>query len=178
MFLLFNTLSGFVIALLPRSNCLSSSRLQLLSTVNLEPEKIKSVTVSTFSPSMCHEVMGLDAMFFFFWMLNFEPAISLSFLSRVSLVPLCFLPLEWYHLHVWGCWYSSWQSGSKLVNGPVKMVYCHPASLTYIQGTSCKMPGWMNHKLESGLLGEMWPFPCIYLYICTANIYSLTTSLP
>ena len=33
-------------------------------------------------------------------------------------------------------------------------VYCHPAYLTYIQNTSCKMPGWMKHKLESRLLGE------------------------
>ena len=36
----------------------------------------------------------------------------------------------------------------------VKAVYCHPAYLTYIQRTSCEMPGWMKHKLESRLLGE------------------------
>ena len=36
----------------------------------------------------------------------------------------------------------------------VKDVYCHPAYLTYMQGTSCEMPGWMNHKLESRLPGE------------------------
>ena len=163
MFLLFNTLSRFVIAFLPRSKCLSISRLQLLSTVNLEPKKLKSVAVSTFSLSICQEVMGPDAMFFIFWMLSFKPAFSLSLLLRVSWIPLCFLPLEWYHLHGWSCWYSSWPSSSKLVNGSVRMVYCHPASLTYMQGTSCKMPGWMNHKLESGLPEEITVAFPVYL---------------
>ena len=50
VFLLFNTLSRFVIAFLPRSKCLLISWLQSLSTVILEPKKIKSVTVYTFSP--------------------------------------------------------------------------------------------------------------------------------
>ena len=59
--LLFNTLSRFVIAFLPRSKCLLISWLQSLSTVILEPKKRKSVTASTFNPSICHEVMGLDA---------------------------------------------------------------------------------------------------------------------
>ena len=36
----------------------------------------------------------------------------------------------------------------------VKAIYCHPAYLTYMQSTSCEMPGWMNHKLESRLQGE------------------------
>ena len=39
--------------------------------------------------------------------------------------------------------------------GYVKAVYCHPAYLTYMQSTSCEMPGWMKHKLESRLLGEI-----------------------
>ena len=60
--LLFNTLLRFVMAFLPRSQCRLISCLQSLSVVILEPKKIKSVTVSTFSPSICHEVMGLDAM--------------------------------------------------------------------------------------------------------------------
>ena len=37
---------------------------------------------------------------------------------RSSLVPLCFMPLEWYHLHIWGCWYLSWQSWFQLVSHP------------------------------------------------------------
>ena len=60
--LLFNTLSRFVIAFLPRSKHLLISRLQSPSAVILEPKKIKSTTVSTFPPSICHEVMGLDTM--------------------------------------------------------------------------------------------------------------------
>ena len=61
MSLLFNMLSRFVIAFLPRSKCLLISSLQSPSTLTLEPKKIKSVTVSTFSPSICHEAMGPDA---------------------------------------------------------------------------------------------------------------------
>ena len=47
------------------------------------------------------------------------------------------------------------QTGSKSGKEYVKAVYCHPAYLTYMQNTSCKMPGWMKHKLESRLLGEI-----------------------
>ena len=44
---------------------------------------------------------------------------------------------------------------SKLGKEYIKAIYCHPAYLTYIQSTSCKMPGWMKHKLESRLWGEI-----------------------
>ena len=47
------------------------------------------------------------------------------------------------------------QAGSKLAKEHVKAVYYHPAYLTYMQSTLCKMPGWMKHKLESRLLGEI-----------------------
>ena len=47
------------------------------------------------------------------------------------------------------------QPGSKQEKEYVKAVYCHPAYLTYMQSTSGKMPGWMKHKLESRLLGEI-----------------------
>ena len=60
--LLFNMLSRFVIAFLPRCKHLLISWPQPPSAVILEPKKIKSVTVSIVSPSVCHEVMGLDAM--------------------------------------------------------------------------------------------------------------------
>ena len=60
--LLFNMLSWLVITFLPRSKCLLISCLHLPSAVILEPHKIKSDTVSTVSPSICHEVMGLDVM--------------------------------------------------------------------------------------------------------------------
>ena len=61
MSLLFNMLSGFVIAFLPRSKHLLISWLQSPFAVILEPKKIKSVTVCIVSPSICHEVIGLDA---------------------------------------------------------------------------------------------------------------------
>ena len=66
MSLLFNVLSGFVIAFLPRSKHLLILWLQSPSAVILEPPKIKSLTVSTFYPSICHEVIGLDAMILVF----------------------------------------------------------------------------------------------------------------
>ena len=62
MSLLFNTLSRFVIAFLPRSKRFLVSWLQLPPAVILESRKIKSVTASTSSLSLCHEVMGTDAM--------------------------------------------------------------------------------------------------------------------
>ena len=62
----FNTLSRFVIAFLPRSSCLLISWLQSPSTVILEPKKRKSVTASTVSPSVCHEVMGPDSRILIF----------------------------------------------------------------------------------------------------------------
>ena len=64
MSLLFNMLSRFVIAFLPRSKSLLILWLQSPSAVILKPKKINSVTVSIVSPSICHEVIGPDAMFF------------------------------------------------------------------------------------------------------------------
>ena len=70
MSLLFNMLSRVAIAFLPRSKRLLISWLKSPSAVILEPKKIKSVTVSIVSPSICHEVMGTDAIVFVF--LNVE----------------------------------------------------------------------------------------------------------
>ena len=66
MSLLFNMLSRFVIAFLPRRKHLLISWLQSPSAVILEPTKIKSVTGSIVSPSICHDLMGLDAMILVF----------------------------------------------------------------------------------------------------------------
>ena len=94
MSLLFIMLSRLVITFLPRSKHLLISWLQSPSAVILETKKIKSDTVSTVSPSICHEVMEPDAMIFVFWMLSFKPTFHspLSLSSRGSLVPLHFLP--------------------------------------------------------------------------------------
>ena len=76
---LFNMLSRLVITFLPRSKRLLVSWLHSPSTVILEPQKIKSDTASTVSPSISHEVMGPDTMILVFWMLSFKPTISLFF---------------------------------------------------------------------------------------------------
>ena len=80
MSLLFNMLSRLVIAFLPRYKHLLISWLQSPSAVILEPKKIKSVTVFIVSPSICHEVMGPDAMIFVFecWVLSLFIHFNLS----------------------------------------------------------------------------------------------------
>ena len=78
MSLLFNMLSRLVIAFLPRSKHLLISWLQSPSSVIFEPKKIKSVTISTVSTSVCLKVMRLDVMILVFRMLSFKPAFSLS----------------------------------------------------------------------------------------------------
>ena len=77
MSLLFNMLSRLVITFLPRGKCLLISWLQSPSAVILEPQKVKSDTVSTVSPSISQEVMGPDAMILVFYMLSFKPTFSL-----------------------------------------------------------------------------------------------------
>ena len=76
MSLLLNMLSRLVITFLPRSKRLLISWLQSPSVVIFESKKIKSATVS---PSICHEVLGPDAMILLFWMLSFRPSFSLLF---------------------------------------------------------------------------------------------------
>ena len=120
--LLFNMLSRLVITFLPRSKSLLISWLQSPYAVILEPKKFKSATVSIVSPSICHEVMGLDAMILVLWMLSFKPAFLLSsftFLKRLfsssllSIKGLC-------HLHIWSYWYFSWKSWFQLVLHPAQ----------------------------------------------------------
>ena len=83
---LFNMLSRFFIAFLPRNKPLLILWLQLPSAVILELKEIKSVTVFIISPSICHEVMGPDAMILVLGMLGFKPAFSLflfTFIKRL-----------------------------------------------------------------------------------------------
>ena len=84
----------------------------------LEPEKIKLVTVSIVSPSICHEVMGPDAMILVFSTLSFKPTFSLSsftFIKRLFSSSLS--AIRWFHLHIWGI---SQQSCSQLVLHPAQ----------------------------------------------------------
>ena len=120
MSLLFNMLFMLVIAFLPRSQHLLISWLHSPSAVILEPNKIKSVTVSIVFPSICHEVMGPDAIILVLWMLSFEPTFSLSSftfikrlfssssLSAIRVVSSAYL----------GYWYFSQQSWFQLVLHP------------------------------------------------------------
>ena len=120
MSLIFNKLFRFVIAFLSRSKGLLISWLQSPSAVISEPKKIKSVTVSIFSFIYLHEVMGQDAMIFTFWMLNFKPGFSLSSFTCIKRLFSSSLlsAIRWCHLHIWGYWYFSRQSGFQLVLQP------------------------------------------------------------
>ena len=75
-------------------------------------QKIKFLTISIVSPSICHEVMGPDPMILIFWMFSFKPTFSLSFFNFIkklfSSSPLS--AIGWYHLCIWGYWYFSQQS--------------------------------------------------------------------
>ena len=84
-----NSSSNLVIIFLLRSKRLLISWLQSPSAVILEPKIMKSATVSTVSPSICHEVMGLDTMIFVFWMLSFKSAFWLSSFTFVKRLFSC-----------------------------------------------------------------------------------------
>ena len=126
MSLLFNMLSKLVITFVTRSNCLLISWLKSPSSVILEPKEIKFITLSIVSPSLCHGVMGLDAMIFIFGILSFKPAFSLSSLtfikrlfsssslSAIRVVSsaymrlLIFLLESWFQLVLHPAWHFTW----------------------------------------------------------------------
>ena len=126
MSLLFNMLSRLVITFLPRSKRILISWLQSPSPVILEPPKIKSFIVSIVSPSVCHEVMELDAIIFIFGILSFKPAFSpssftfikrlfsSSLLSAIRVVLsayrrlLIFLLQSWFQLLLHPVWHLVW----------------------------------------------------------------------
>ena len=110
MSLFFNMLSRLVITFLPRNKRLLISWPQSPSAVILEPPKIKSDILSTVSPSISHEVMGLDAMIFIFWMLSFKPTFSLSsftfikwLFSSSSLSAIRVVSSAYLRLLIWCC---------------------------------------------------------------------------
>ena len=121
-----------------------------------------------FSPFICHEVMGSDAMIFVFWMLSFKTAFLLS---SFTLIKRLFSPSSLSSIRVVSSayvrlWYFSQQPWFQLVIHEQltrlklgmeykKGVYHHFSYLIYMQSTSSKMPGWMNHKLDSRLLTEL-----------------------
>ena len=90
--------------------------------------------------------MGPDAMILVFWMLSFKPTFSLLPASWEICVQVKKQQLELD---------MEQHTGSKLGKEYVKAVYCHPAYLTSMKSISCEMPGWMKHKPESRLPGEI-----------------------
>ena len=104
MSLLFNVLSRFVIAFLPRSKHLLISWPQSLFTVILEPKEIKSVTVPISSPSFCHSFLNVE----------FKPAFHSPFILIKRLFSSSSLSAISYHSNIWGCYFSQ-QSWFQLV---------------------------------------------------------------
>ena len=141
MSLLFNTLSRFVIAFLPKSNYLLISWLQSPSTVILEPKKRKSATTYTFSPSICHEGMGLDAMILAFLIFSFKPALSLSsfaFIKRLFSYSLLFA------IRV----VSSAYLRLLMFLLPILIPACNSSSLTFLM--SCLSHGYFQFSVAHG----------------------------
>ena len=65
------------------------------------------------------------------------------------------------------------QTGSKLGKEYIKAVFCHPDYLTYMQSSSCEMPGWVNHKVKSRIPGEISTTSDIGIYTYTSDILPL-----
>ena len=151
MSLLLNMLSRLV-TFLPSSKCLLISWLQSPFAVIVEPKKIKSATVSTVSPSICHEVMGPDAMILVFWMLSFKPTFSLSLLtfikrlfssssfSTIRLVSSAYLRLLIFLL-------------------AILIPACASSSPAFL--TKCQLPSKASKDLNAGLVTFVLPI-CIY----------------
>ena len=131
-------LSSLVIIFLPRSKCLLISWLQSPSSLTLEPQQIKSLTVSTVSPSICHEMMGPDAVILVFWMLSCVDHNKLWKILKEMGIP-DHLTCLMRNLYVGQeatvrTRYEQW-TGSKLGKEYVKAVYCNPAYLSYMHSS-------------------------------------------
>ena len=142
MSLLFNMLSRLVITFLPRSKHLLIFWLQSLSAVILEPQKIKSDTVSTVSPSISHEVIGPDAMILVFWMLSFKPTFSLSsfpFIKRLfssySLSAVRVVSSAYLRLLIWRC---------KCLGSLKSFIWYAPYHLEPVSSVSCVFSSWVS----------------------------------
>ena len=164
MSLLFNMLSRLVITFLTRSKCLLISWLQSPSAVILEAQKIKSVNVSTVSPSILHEVMGPDAMVLVFWMLIFKPTFSLSSFTFIKRLfsSSSLSAIGWCHLYIWGYWYFSRQSWFQLVLHLAFLMMCSAYKLNKqgdnIQPWCTPFPIWDRSAIPCPVLTvAFWP---------------------
>ena len=122
MSLLFNMLSRFVIAFLPRSKRLFHFMAAVTIHSDFGAQENKVGHCFHYFPIYLPWRDGTGCHDHSFWMLNFKPAFSLSSFTfiRGFLVPLHFLPLELYHLHIWGCLYFSLQSWFQLELHPAQ----------------------------------------------------------
>ena len=97
-------------------------------------------------PSICHEVMGLDAMILVFRMLSFKPTFLLSsFTSRGSFALLCFLPQVWCHLYIWCYWYFSRQCWYQLVLASSSLAFCMMYSANKLNKQGDNIKPWCTH---------------------------------
>ena len=134
---------------------------------DLRTPQIKFSTISIIPLSICHEVIEPDSMILVFWLLSFNPAYSLSSLTfRSFLIPLHFLPLGWYHLHIWSCWYFSQQSWFQLVS--------HNSPAFHMMYSECKL-----NKQDDSIQPWCTPFsilnqsvvPCPILAVASWRAY-------
>ena len=161
MSLLFNMLSRLVIGFLPRSKRLLISWLQSPSAVIIEPRKIKSATVSTVSPSICHEVMEPDDMILVFWLLSFKPIFSPRWWSRGMCAHLLLRELQNYNL--------------LLNNRQQENVGSHQKKRPHVQGqrkSPSKMVGGAKSCLESN------PIPTRDSWRAQTNLVCTRTQIP
>ena len=129
------------------------------TVVILEHKKRKIFTISTFSPSICHEVMGLDAVILILVLSQLFHSLPSSS-SRGSLVPLHFLPLEWYHLLIWSCDISPENLDSSLW-------FTQPGLSHYVLSIEVKMSRVTICSLDM-LLSQFWTsVPCKFLSPCS-----------
>ena len=137
MSLVFSMLSTLVITFLSRSKRLLISLLQSQSAVILEPPKIKSDTVSTVSTSICHEVMGMNAMILVLWMLSFKPKFSFSSFTFIYRLfsSSSLSAIRVVSSVIWGYWYFSHQSWFQPVLHPAQHIsWCtlHRSSISRV----------------------------------------------
>ena len=114
------TVKSHLQCFLPRSKCLWISWLQSPPAVLLEPKKRKSVAAFTVSPLLAMKWWNWIPCIVF-WMLSFKPAFSFSSFTLIWRLfrALSLSALVWYyHMHIWGCWYFSWQSWFQLMIHP------------------------------------------------------------
>ena len=141
--------------ILPRRKSLLISWLQSPSAVILEPPQNKVCHCFHCFPTIFHDVMGLDAMIFVFWMLSFKPTFSLSsftVIKRLFSSSLLSAIREWYHLHIWGYWYFSQQSWFQLVLLPDQCFSWGTLRITYKS----------THTHSKFLLFILYTVVCIY----------------